>query len=94
MTEHTISSQAIIEKLTTEAVKLHLVHIHAEFDDYYTIWYTKRLKRFQVRLEVSVWDGRGHESYKEKLDEPTLRARLEEIQATGKVVSFYYEAKR
>ena len=94
MTEHTIDPQAIVDKLTSENVKLNLVHIHAEYDDCYAIWYTKRLKRFQVRLEVSVWDGRGHESYKETLDEPTLRARLEEISTTGKVVSFYYESRK
>ena len=91
---HPFSPQAVVQKLTSEAVKLKLVHIHGEYDDYYEIWYVPRWKQFKVNLEVSVWDGRGHESYKEKLDEATLLARLEDIQTTGKVVSFYYEPRK
>ena len=93
-TSHSFAPHAVVEKLKTEAVALNLVHIHAEYDDYYTIWYVPRDTHFKVNLEVSVWDGRGHESYKEKLDEATLLERLVAIQATGRVVSFYYESRK
>ena len=75
-----------MQKLTSEAVKLNLLPIHAEYDDFYTIWYVPKQQHFRVQLEVSVWDGRGHESYKEKRDESTL-ACFEKIQTTGTVVA-------
>ncbi len=90
-TTHAFSPQAVVQKLTSEAVKLNLLPIHAEYDDYYAIWYVPKQQHFGVNIEVSLWDGRGHESYKEKRDESTLLARLEEIQTTGMVVAFYYE---
>ena len=90
---HPFSPQDVVNKLTSEALTLRLVHIHGEYDDYYEIWYVPRWKQFKMNLEVSVWDGRGHESYKEKLDAPTLLERLEEMLNVGKVVSFYYEAR-
>ena len=86
--------QAIVEKLKTKAVKLIFLHQYAEYDDYYTIWYTQRWKKFQVRLEVSIWDGRGHESYKETLEEPVLLERLEKIKTQGHIRQFYYEARK
>ena len=33
MAEHTVDPQAIVDTLTSENVKLNLVHIHAEYDD-------------------------------------------------------------
>ena len=86
---HAFSPQAAVQKLTSEAVKLNLVPIHTEYDDFYTIWYVPKQQHFRVYIEVSVWGGRGHESYKEKLDGSTLLARFEEIQTTGTVVAFY-----
>ncbi len=35
-TTHAFSPQAVVQKLTSEAVKLNLLPIHAEYDDFYT----------------------------------------------------------
>ncbi len=93
MPDPDFSPEAIVEKLKTERVKLRFLHQYAEYDDFYTIWYTPRWKRFQVRLEVSVWDGRGHESYKESLEESVMLERLEKIKTQGQIRQFYYEAR-
>ena len=63
-------------------------------DDYYTVKYLSRQKKFKVHIEVSVWDGRGHETYDEKLDEETMLERLEKIKSRGEIRTFYYEAKK
>ena len=94
MTEQPFSPQAIVQKLTTEAVTLKFMHQYAEYDDHYIITYQPRRQQFKVQLEVSVWDGRGHETYKEMLDEATMLARLEEIGTKGEIRYFYYEAKK
>ena len=94
MPEDTFSPQAIVQRLTTEAVTLNFMHQYAEYDDYYTIRYSPKKKLFIVHIEVSVWDGRGHETYDEKLDETTLLERLEKIKSDGTIRTFYYASKK
>ena len=94
MPDPVFDPQAIVQKLTDEPVALEMLHQHAEYDDFYKIRYVSGKAHFRMSLEVSVWDGRGHESYKVTLDEAALTARLEEIQTKGKLTYWRFVAKK
>lgn len=89
MTEE-ISPLNIVHHLKTEPLQLAIWHKLREYDIGYTIWYQTNQPQFEVHMEISVWDGRGHETAHEILDEPALLARLNEILSEGRIQSIAF----
>jgi hypothetical protein len=80
-----ISPLAIVHQLKTELLQLLIWHKIREYDIGYRIWRQMEQPQFEIHTEASVWDGRGHETAHEILDEPALLARLNEILSEGQI---------